>query len=172
MDKIEQVLEGFDNCIDPRYFVGDERFTSCAEQYRIRGIRAHATDYVPLEKIIFHPHHTPYGLVLRGPNKGAIVDSAVLGFTVSSDVADCLEIHGGQGMYKVLTPIRWDMALLGELVQMGKIAGLEAITVIPAQSVDGMTHENHARLERRYDFNALSLGFRYSRERDRFVLDL
>ena len=158
--------------INPKYLIEIKGFHYTAEQYSKRGLIGTSPDYVPLEKIIFKPTHTNYGVVLQGPKKGRKIDIAVLGFNATEDVSDCLEIHGGRGMYGPLSCVRWETELLSTFVSVSRLAGMQAAQLIPAIEVEGLDGNNYERLMRLYNINASNQGFRFSKEARRFILDL
>lgn len=115
---------------------------------------------------------TPYGVVLQAPCDQRTLGIAVLGFAADDCVADCLQIQGGHGRYRELSPLRWDGALLDSLIVIAREGGLDAVHVLPAALVAGMDARNGERLSKRYDENAQRHGFRRSHELHRYVLEL
>src|SRR3989344_5015700 len=99
MSLVDQVLDEWNRGIDPKYFHGDSRFQAKPSDYTTKELRSNSPQFVLPQPVLFNPGHTAYGLALRAQKKERTVNAAVLGFNVADRVADCLEIHGGKGMY-------------------------------------------------------------------------
>ena len=170
---MDQLVDGWTNIkINPKYFIGHPKISLSIDDYIVSGIRGTHPEFIPPNPVIFHRDFTPYGLVLRAPRKDKVLNTAVLGFKAYDGVVECLEIHGGHDRYKELTPIKWDMALLGSLIAFAREAGSDAVLVIPHFLVQGGDERNYERLMCRYDQNARAHGFLYSEAQQRFALDI
>ena len=173
--KLEYELKNFDGKkIIPKYFHGDYRFSLKPEDYGIRPFIS-GNGYQKPKGILFKPSFTYYALILQAPNNGEILDTALIGFNLDNAVIDCLQIQGGAKRYKELTPIKWDNLLLDSVIKVAKEAGLEAICVVPWRKVintENIDEKTCERLIKRYDENALSHNFKYSKELDRYILEL
>lgn len=172
MQTIQEIIASYQQrSIEEEYF--RENLTKKQQaQFHIRAENSRTNPDFKPEKIIFKPEYTPYALVLSGPKKGKSMDVALLGFDVQSEVAECKEIHGGRGMYLPLTHLTWDKKLLSSLIDISKQAQLQAVTVMPAQSIPGMDRTNYLRLQKRYNLNAQVNGFKFSDEIKHYVLEL
>src|SRR3989344_2663103 len=120
MSLVDHVLDEWNSGIDPKYFHGDSRFQAKASDYTTKGLRSNSPHFVLPQPVLFNPDHTDYGLALRAQKKGKTVNAAVLGFNAIDKLADCLEIHGGRGMYGSLSPVWWDGVLLNALIEVAR----------------------------------------------------
>jgi len=170
MPDVEAILRGWENPIDPRYFTGDTRFSLAHGDYAVRGLLGHEPD---LDRdVMFDGAHTSYGLVLQAPRKAKVLDTAVCGFNADDSVLDCLQLQGGARRYRELTPVRWEGALLGDLIELGRATGHDAVLLVPSFIAKGWTPENAERLKKLYDDNAARHRMPFSDEMQRYVLEL
>ncbi len=171
----EYELKNFDGeKIIPKYFHGDPRFSLKPKDYQIRPFIS-GNGYQKPKGILFKPSFTYYALILQASNNGKILDTALIGFDLDDAVIDCLQIQGGAKRYRELTPIKWDNLLLDSVIKVAKEAGLEAICVVPWRKVintENIDEKTCERLIKRYDENALSHNFKYSKKQNRYVLEL
>jgi hypothetical protein len=173
MSDIGSLVDGWNKLgVDSQYFIGHPSIPLKASDYRTKGIRAASQDFKSPDPVLFRPDITAYGIVLSAPRKGANVNAAVIGFNSSNGYVDCLQIQGGFGRYRELTPVRWDELLLDHLIMLGREADLEAVTLVPARSLDTENEIEFSRMLMRYDGNAMKRNFRMSHAEGRLVLEL
>lgn len=171
MPDVEAILKNWEADIDPRYFTGDARFSLTHQDYGVRGIVGEEAETLDSE-VMFDNSHTNYGLVLQAPRKKRVVHAAVCGFNADDSVVDCLQIQGGTRRYRELSPVRWDGALLGSLIELGRATGHDAVLLVPSFMAKGWTPENSERLKKRYEVNAVRHRMQFSAEMQRYVLEL
>lgn len=159
--------------VNPRFFLGDEKISMKPDDYLVRAARKNGPNPLPQGKIMFNPNFTEYAVILQAQKKGGYVDAAVAGFNIHASALDCLQIQGGKSMFRELAPIMWDKAVLENLIRIGLKSKAEAVMVVPYRKVEcDPSVVDFEKIEKRYDMNACSFGFRYSRLEDRFVLEL
>ncbi len=158
--------------IDPKFFIGDKRLMLTQDDYRLRAFRKDG-EMSPPNNVFFRDDLTPYAIILQAlDHKIQMDDVALLGFDVCYNMVNCLQVQGGKGRFRELSPLSWDRLLLSQLVDISREASFGAVTMVPIHEVNGFNEDNAERLLNRYDLNAVSQGFRYSKELDRYVLEL
>ncbi len=111
--------------VNKKYFLGHNTISIGSKDYQFRGIVKNKHDSP--KGILFDYHSTNYGIVLEAPKRNKLLDVAVLGFNINDNIIDCLQIQGGRGRYRELTPLQWDSALLDKTIQLGRKASCQAI---------------------------------------------
>ncbi|HIH91682.1 TPA: hypothetical protein HA281_02685 [Candidatus Woesearchaeota archaeon] len=172
MATIDTLVDTWKNPVNRDLFITSQPIPFDPAGYEMRGLRPNNGSYQPPQDINYSPALTPYALVLHVTRKGKTLPSALLGFTYANEVADCLQIQGGQRRYKQLSPVRWDMALFDDFVSLTKQAGARELLLMPAAFQDGVDEHRIEAVTRRYDGNAHRHGFKLSAARQRYVLEI
>jgi len=161
------------NKLNPKYYIGDRRIKTNIDDYSFasykNGDNGISLNYNFSKDILFNPDYTENGIFLK--YKG--LDSAVIGFNISNNSVDCLQIQGGRKRFKQLTPIEWDKGLVEELLNYSIFNNMKRVTILPWFKVEGDEFFlKEKKLRKRYDLNAIYHNFKFSNLEKLYIHDL